>query len=137
LKEPLTIAGPASAVLYASSSARDTDWFMNLSAVDKAGKIFWLCSGRVRARHRRTTVKPEFLKPGVVYEYRLDLWHTGITLPAGHRLRVEVASAQFPTWSRNLNTGGHNEVETKFVKADQAVYHDVKRPSHLLLPVIP
>ncbi len=137
LKEPLTIAGPVSAVLYASSSARDTDWFMNVVEVDKEGKIFWLCSGRVRARFRNTTKKPELLKPGRTYEYRLDLWHTGITLPAGHRLRVEVASAQYPLWSRNLNTGGHNEVETKYVKAEQTIFHDAKRPSHLLLPVIP
>ncbi len=79
---------------------------------------------------------PELLRPGRVYEYRLDLWHTGITIPAGHRLRVEVASACFPTFSRNLNTGGHNELETKHVPAQQVIYHDAKRPSHILLPVI-
>ncbi len=137
LKEPLTIAGPVSAVLWASSSSRDTDWFMSVVDVDKDGKIFWLCSGRVRARYRNTTKKPELLKPGRAYEYRLDLWHTGITIAAGHRLRVEVASAQYPLWSRNLNTGGHNETETKYVKAEQTVFHDAKHPSHLLLPVIP
>jgi predicted acyl esterase len=80
--------------------------------------------------------KPSLLKPGQTYEYRLDLWHTGITVPAGSRLRVEIASAQYPTFSRNLNTGGHNEIETTFVKATQTIFHDAKRPSHVLLPVV-
>jgi predicted acyl esterase len=81
--------------------------------------------------------QPEFLKPGEIYEYTLDLWHTGITIPAGDSLRVEVASASFPMFSRNLNTGGHNETDTNFVKAEQKIYHDKLHPSHLLLPVIP
>jgi len=50
---------------------------------------------------------------------------------------VEVASALFPMFSRNLNTGGHNETETKFVPARQVVYHDREHSSHVLLPVIP
>ena len=136
-KEPLTFAGPVSATLYASSSARDTDWFMSLMEVDKEGKIFPLVAGRLRARFHRSTKKPELLKPGRVYEYKLDLWQTGITIPAGHRLRVEVASASFPLFSRNLNTGGHNETETKYVAAKQTVYHNQQYPSHVLLPVIP
>jgi predicted acyl esterase len=81
--------------------------------------------------------KAELLTPGRIYEYKLDLWHTGITIPAGARLRVEVASALFPMFSRNLNTGGHNETETKFVPAKQVIYHDKEHPSHVLLPVIP
>jgi putative CocE/NonD family hydrolase len=136
-KVPFTFAGPVSAVLYASSSARDTDWFVSLYEVDKDGKLFGLATGKVRARFRSSTQKPEMLKKGRVYEYRLDLWQTGITLPAGHRLRVEVASAAFPVFSRNLNTGGHNETETTYVAAKQTIYHSKLYPSHVLLPVIP
>ena len=137
LEEPLTIAGPVSAVLYASSSAKDTDWFMRMSQVDPDGEVFWLTEGKVRARYRSSSHAPELLRPGTVYRYELDLWHTGIQIPAGSRLRIEVASASFPIWSRNLNTGGHNETETRFVKARQTVYHDPRYPSHVLLPVIP
>lgn len=136
-KQPFTFAGPVSATLYASSSARDTDWFMSLMEVDKDGKIFPLAGGRIRARFRRSTRKPELLKPRQVYEYKLDLWQTGITIPAGRRLRVEVASASFPMFSRNLNTGGHNETETRYVAAEQVICHDQRYPSHVLLPVIP
>jgi putative CocE/NonD family hydrolase len=137
LEKPLTFAGPVSAVLYASSSARDTDWFMRLVWIKKDGKVFPLGEGKIRARFRKSMKNPEFLKAGEIYEYALDLWQTGITIPAGDAVRVEVASASFPLFSRNLNTGGHNETETRFVKADQTVFHDPKYPSHLLLPVIP
>jgi putative CocE/NonD family hydrolase len=136
MAKPLSFVGPLSAVLYASTSARDTDWFMRMMEVDAKGKIFLLAEGKVRARYRLTTKKAEFLEPGKVYEYHLDLWQTGITIPKGSRLRVEVASASFPSFSRNLNTGGHNETETNFVKAEQTIHHSKEYPSHLLLPVV-
>jgi predicted acyl esterase len=52
-------------------------------------------------------------------------------------LRIELASADFPTYERNLNTGGNNETSTRFVTAEQRVYHDGRRQSYLLLPHIP
>jgi hypothetical protein len=137
LKTPLTFAGPISATIYASSSAKDTDWYVSLLEIEKDGRIFSLASGKLRARFRDSVKKPQLLTPGQIYEYKLDLWQTGITVPAGDRLRVEVASADFPMFSRNLNTGGHNETETKYVAAHQVVYHDKEHPSHVLLPVIP
>ena len=136
LKEPLTFAGPISAVLYAASSAKDTDWFMRLSMIDSAGGVFPLTHGVIRARYRNSFAKPELLTPGQIYEYRLDMWQTGITVPAGSKLRVEVCSASFPMFSRNLNTGKHNETEKKYVSAHQTIYHDKDHPSHILLPVI-
>jgi putative CocE/NonD family hydrolase len=137
LTEPYTFAGPVSAVLYAASSAKDTDWFMRLTTVDPKGKVFSLVEGKIRARFRQSMSAPSFLEPGKVYEYALDLWQTGITVPKGHRMRVEVASAAFPLFSRNLNTGGHNEKDTNFITAEQTIYHDARYPSHVLLPMIP
>ena len=77
------------------------------------------------------------MEPGKIYKYDVDMWQTGITIPAGTRLRLEVSSAAFPMFSRNLNTGGHNEMETDYVSAEQRIYHDPEHPSHILLPVIP
>ena len=57
-------------------------------------------------------------------------------LSAGSRIQVEVASASFPMFSRNLNTGGHNEKETEFVPATQKIHHDAVYPSHIVLPVV-
>jgi putative CocE/NonD family hydrolase len=137
LTDSITIAGPVSAVLYASTSAKDTDWFMRLSMVGPDGVVFPLVHGVIRARYRESFSKPKLLKPGEICEYKLDMWQTGIMAPKGNKLRVEVASASFPTFSRNLNTGGHNETETKFESAKQTIYHDKDHASHVLLPVIP
>ena len=136
LADSLVIAGPVSAVLYASTSGKDTDWIMRLSEVDEKGQVFPLVHGVIRARFRESFSSAKLLKPGEIYEYRLDMWQTGITIPKGRKLRVEVASAAFPTFSRNLNTGGHNETEKKFVKATQRVYHEGAHASYVLLPVI-
>lgn len=136
LEIPLTFAGPISAILYASTSAKDTDWFMRLVWMTKEKRTYTLVEGKIRARFRESMKKPELLTPGKVYEYKIDLWQTGITIPEGDSLRVEISSASFPSFSRNLNTGGHNEKETDFVKAEQKIYHDKKYPSYVLLPVI-
>ncbi len=136
LTQPLTFAGPLSAVLYASSSAKDTDWFMRVSEIDSTGVVFQLTEGKIRARYRKSFSQPELLTPGSIEEYRLDLWQTGITIEPGQKLRIEVASASFPLFSRNLNTGGHNETEKDFVKADQVIYHEAGHPSYVLLPVL-
>jgi putative CocE/NonD family hydrolase len=129
-----------SAVLYASTSARDTDWFVHLLDVDPDGHSHDLwsnSSGVVRARYRDSLTKPELLEPGKIYRYDLDLWHTGIALGPGHRLRVVISSAAFPNFSRNLNPGGDNQTETTYVLAHQTIYHDAEHPSYILLPSIP
>ena len=108
---------------------------INLSTKD--GKTYRLGEGKIRARFHNSMKKPELLTPGKIYKYTIDLWQTGVTIPAGASLRVEVSSASFPSFSRNLNTGGHNEKDTKFVKADQTIYHSEQYLSHVLLPVIP
>lgn len=136
LEEPLTIVGPVSVVLYASSSAPDTDWFVNFEAVKGEEKVTPLCKGTIRARFRNSFKEPELLEKDKIYKYTLDLWHTGITFEKGYRIRIEVTSAFFPVFSRNLNTGGHNEMEKEYVKATQRIYHTQEYPSHLLLPVV-
>jgi len=136
LEEPVSVAGPLSAVLYASTSAPDTDWFITLMDVDEEDKIFHLVRGTIRARFRNTMEKAELLQKDKVYQYDIDMWQTGITFQKGHRIRIEISSALFPMFSRNLNTGGHNEMETKFQKAAQKIFHSEEYPSHILLPVI-
>jgi len=139
LEKPYTMAGPLEAVIFAATSARDTDWFVHIMDMDEEGHTKPLCAlsgGRIRARYRVSANKPRAIEPGKIYEYKIDIWQTGITIAAGHRLRVEVASAAFPLFDRNLNTGGNNETETKYVKAQQTIYHDALHPSHIVLPSI-
>jgi putative CocE/NonD family hydrolase len=137
LEEPLTLAGPISATLYASSSARDTDWFVTLYQVDPDGNLDrFISRGMIRAKFRDSLEEPRLLEPGEVYPFDIELVHTGRTLARGTRLRLVISSSLFPLYSRNLNTGGHNEVETDYGTANQRIYHDAEHPSHLLLPVV-
>jgi len=55
---------------------------------------------------------------------------------AGHRIRIEVSSSNFPRFDRNPNTGDPFADATGLRKAAQTVYHDARRPSCLLLPVL-
>lgn len=135
--KPMEITGPMSATLFAATDARDTDWNVMLLDVYPDGRAMRIQDGVARARFRDGFDKPKLLTPGTVYEYHLDMWYTGIVIPEGHRLRITVASAAFPKYDRNLNTGGDNERDTKFVSAHQRVLHDAEHPSHIHLPVIP
>ena len=76
------------------------------------------------------------LETGKVYEYTIDLWATSHMFMAGHCLRVEISSSNFPRFDRNLNTGGEQSTGTTFVTAEQRVLHDAAHRSHILLPII-
>ncbi len=133
----MEITGPMSATIYAASDALDTDWNVMLLDVYPDGRVMRIQDGVARARFREGFDKPKPLVPGTVYQYNIDMWYTGIVIPAGHKLRVTIASAAFPKYDRNLNTGGDNERDTKFVSAHQQVLHDADHPSRIRLPVIP
>ncbi|MCZ7644837.1 MAG: CocE/NonD family hydrolase [Planctomycetota bacterium] len=137
LAEPLEVTGMLKLVLYVSSSARDTDFTAKLMDLRPDGNARLLSDGIVRARYRNGTRKPEFLAPGEVVRCEIDLWFTSNEFQAGHRIGLAVSSSNFPRFGRNLNTGGDNERDAEFVRAEQLVYHDAARASHLLLPVIP
>lgn len=132
--EDATFVGPVSAVLHAATTAKDTDWFVSLVELDAEGKPQPLVQGKVRARFRKSAKRPTLVRPGKIERYELDLWQTGITVRKGHRLRVEVASASFPTWGRNLNTGGDSNAESEHVAATQTIHHSKRYPSYVLLP---
>jgi putative CocE/NonD family hydrolase len=136
LAERSAFAGPLTAVLHASTTGRDADWFVTLCEVNAEGEIFQLTRGKIRARFRNSMRKPELPSPDAIYRYTIDFVQTGIRIAAGAKLRVEVAGAVFPLFSRNLNTGGHNETETEFVRAVHRIYHDRERPSYIEMPVI-
>jgi uncharacterized protein len=137
LTRPLEVTGEMSAQLWAASDARDTDWSIMLEDVFPDGHAERVQDGLVRARFRQGMDREVPLTPGQVERYDIDLWFTSMVFPAGHRLRVSIASALFPKYDRNLNTGGNNERDSTFVVAHQRVLHDAAHPSHVVLPVIP
>jgi putative CocE/NonD family hydrolase len=138
LEQDLVLLGDASVTLHAASSAVDTDFTARLCTVDPAGESVNLTEGIVRGRYRRSLAAPEPLVPWAVEEYRISLGPVGAVVPAGHRLRLDVSSSDFPHWDRNLNTGGPlgQEGPERAIVATQAVFHDRLRPSRLTLPVV-
>jgi len=137
LTRPLEVTGEMTAQVWAASDRLDTDWTIMLLDVWPDGRAERVQDGLVRARFRRGMDREVPLVPGRVERYDIDLWFTSMVFPAGHRLRVSVASALFPKYDRNLNTGGNNERDTTFVVAHQRLLHDAAHPSHVVLPVIP
>ncbi|MFC1479510.1 CocE/NonD family hydrolase [Planctomycetota bacterium] len=136
MTEPLEVTGPLQLVLYAASSAADTDFTGKLMDIAPDGDARILTDGVVRARYRNGIDKPEFLASGEVVKYEIDLWFTSNEFQPGHRIGLAVSSSNFPRFNRNLNTGGDNERDSDFQTADQIIFHDKEHPSHLVLPVV-
>jgi putative CocE/NonD family hydrolase len=139
LDRDLVLLGDVTATLWAASSAVDTDFTARLCVVDALGRSTNLQEGIVRARYRDSPTEPSPLEPDAVVRYVIELGPVGVRIPAGHRLRIDVSSSDFPLWDRNLNTGGPIGAEglTAAVPATQAVLHDTAHPSHVTLPVVP
>lgn len=134
---PTEITGPISAVLYATTSAPDTDFMAKLVVLKADGRSMNLVDGVIRARYRDGYEQQKLLEPGRAYRYELDLWATSYLLAPGDRLRLDVTSSNFPRLARNLNTGAPFAQTTEMVVAEQAVHVDAERPSHLVLPIVP
>ncbi len=137
LHRELEVTGPVSALIFASSTAVDTDFTAALVDVAPDGAAIILCEGIVRARFRNGTSTPQMMNPGEVYPFRIDMWDTSNLFQAGHRLRLEISSSNFPRYNRNLNSGNPIATDKEIRVAHQTVFHDARRPSCLLLPVIP
>lgn len=131
------ITGPVRLELYASSSAVDTDFTGKLTDVSPDGASLNLTDGILRARYRNSMERPELLEPGKVYRLVVELWSTSNVFKKGHRLRVQVASANFPRFDRNHNVAELPATAQDSVKATNTIYHSSKYPSALVVPVIP
>lgn len=136
LPEPMELTGEPRLLLWAASSALDTDWIVRLLDVHPDGFAQGLCYGVVRARYRHGFDRPERLTPGEPTAYEIQLNPIGIELGVGHRLRVDLTSADFPNFDRNHNTGGDDYFEATLKTARQTIFHDRHRASRLLAPVV-
>ena len=139
VERDLEVIGPVEMVLYAASSAKDTDFIVRLCDVHPDGRSIFVTEGILRARYRNSHEgdSTELLEPGEVAEYRIRLYPTANVFKQGHRLRLDVTSSSFPRFSRNLNTGEDVGTGTRMEVAHQTVLHSGVYPSHVVLPVIP
>jgi uncharacterized protein len=137
LERDLEVTGPVTLKLFAASSAPDTDFNAKLVDVRPDGYAQNIAEGVVRARFRDSLESPTPITPDKVYQYTIDMWSTSHVFKAGHRVRLDVCSSNFPRYDRNQNTGHEFGATSEIRQANQRVFHDERYPSHLILPVIP
>ena len=135
LEREVEVVGYPEAVLFASTSARDTDFFARLVDEHPDGRALDVGYGMVRARHRISMDREDLVTPGEVVEYPIRLGPTACRFLNGHRIRLEITSSDFPNHDRNHNTGGNDLAETELVTARQVVHHSRRNPSRIVLPV--
>jgi putative CocE/NonD family hydrolase len=136
LVEGMEVSGPIGITLYVSSDVRDTDFTVKLLDVYPDGRAYNLDETIQRARYREGYDRQVFMEEGVVYELAISPMSTSNYFAPGHRIRVEVSSSNFPRFTRNLNTGGHNYDETEWLVAHNMVHHSREYPSQIRLPVV-
>ena len=136
LERDLEVTGPISVVLYAASTAPDTDFTAKLVDVFPSGYAMNVAQGILRARYRDSWCEPAPMRPGEIYRLEIDCWSSSNCFRRGHRIRVEISSSNYPQFDRNPNTGHPFGLDAELRPATQSVYHDDAHPSHVLLPVV-
>lgn len=143
LAEDVEVTGEIEVKLYASSSAKDTDFTAKLidvyppSSEWPGGFALNIGDGIVRARFRESLKSEKLMTPGEVYEFTIKLYPTSNVFKKGHRIRVDISSSNFPRFDVNPNTGEPLNRQRLSQVAQQTVYHDAEHPSRIVLPMIP
>jgi putative CocE/NonD family hydrolase len=136
-KEGVEISGPITPTIYVSSDVKDTDITVKVLDVHPDGRAYNLDESIQRLRYRDGYERPlAWMEPGRVYRVTLQPLTTSNYFAAGHRLRIEVSSSNFPRFDRNLNTGGNNYDEDKGVVAHTRVHHSKLHPSSVTVTVV-
>jgi putative CocE/NonD family hydrolase len=143
LAEDVEAIGPVAVKLFISSTALDTDFTAKLIDVYPPNPDYPLGfdlnigDAITRMRYRNSLEKAELMTPGEVYEVTVNLYPTANRFVKGHRIRLDISSSSFPRFDLNPNTGESLQQHRRMISADNTVYHNATRPSHLLLSVMP
>lgn len=143
LTEDLEVTGTVEVKLWISSTAPDTDFTAKLiDEIPPGGDYplgFDLNIGDsiIRTRYRESFENPKLLEPGRVEPITITLYPTSNVFKAGHRIRLDISSSNFPRFDLNPNTGDPPGTSRRLVAADNTVVHDADHPSHVVLPTIP
>jgi putative CocE/NonD family hydrolase len=142
LDKDVEVVGPLVVRLWASSTALDTDFTAKL--VDSypangdypGGYAMIIQDSIIRARYRESYEKQTLMTPGQIYEFAIDMWGTANVFKAGHQIRLDISSSNYPTFDVNPNTGEKIGYHTRTIIAENTVYSDREHPSHITLPII-
>jgi len=142
LEQDLEVVGPIVVKLFAASSAPDTDFTAKLVDVYPPSRDYPrgyemnLTDGIMRARYRNSPEKPEMMKSGEVYQFRIEPFPTANVFKKGHRIRIDISSSNFPKFDVNPNTGEPLGMNRRMEIATNTIYHDGDHQSMVVLPVV-
>ncbi len=142
LDQDLEVTGTPTARLYVSSSAPDTDFTLKL--VDEyppnedypRGFAMNITHGIRRCRYRNGRDKAELMAPGRIYPIEITCYPTSNRFQSGHRIRLDIASSNYPHFDINTNTGEPFGTSQRLAVAHNTVHHNRDYPSHLILTVL-
>ena len=141
LEADVEVTGPITVKLWASTTAPDTDFTAKLidvyppSADFPEGLAINITDSIIRARYRNGFDKPEFIEPGEICELEFELYPTSNIFAAGHRIRVDVSSSNWPRFDVNHNTGEPLGTDRTYEAARQTLHHAPGAASRVILPV--
>lgn len=142
LPEAVEVTGPIEVTLWVSSSALDTDFTAKLldiyppNAEHPDGFHLALADSILRARFREGFDREVFMEPGTVYEITIPLPPISNLFAAGHRIRLDIASSNFPRFDLNPNTGEPVGRHTRSVCSTNALHFGSGHTPRITLPVI-
>ena len=148
LAEPVTIAGPITANLYASTTGTDADWVVKLidvyppevrENVELGGYQLMVSGDIMRGRYREDPSRPQAIRPGEAALYRVRMPHASHTFRRGHRIMVQVQSSWFPLYDRNPQTFVPNIAQARpedYRAATHRIWFAPNRASFIALPVV-
>nr|WP_256515627.1 CocE/NonD family hydrolase [Alsobacter ponti] len=141
--EDVAIVGPISVELWVASDAPDTDFTAKLidvhppSADYPTGFAVNLTDGIFRCRYRESWRTPKPIEAGRPFRIVIEPFATAALVKAGHRLRLDISSSNFPKFDVNPNSyAPEGRGRTRRV-ARNTVFCDAARPSRILLPFVP
>ncbi len=143
LADPVEVTGPIRVRLSVSSSALDTDVMIKLIDVYPPnedypeGYALNLTHGVLRLRFRDGFETPRLMVPDEIYDVEIQAFPTSNLFARGHRIRLDIASSNFPHFDVNPGTGAPAGEPSEPVIAINRVHTGRSKPSCLVLPIAP
>jgi len=138
LPQDIVLRGRPVVHLSVSSDMLDTDFAVRLTDVSWDGSSMLVQDGirRMRFRNGYAAADTSNIVPGTIYSLDIELFgNTAITFLAGHSIRVDVTSSNYPRFDSNLNNGQAMYVAGDTLVATNTVYLNQFNSSYITLPL--
>jgi predicted acyl esterase len=140
LAKAVEVTGDVEILLWVMTDCRDTDFTARLideyppSDDHPNGFAMNLLDCIVRLRYRERNESAELAQPDQVYSIAFEPKAISNVFAAGHRIRLDLSSSNFPQFDVNPNSGGPLGAPSDVIRAKNTIFHDASRPSHIKLP---